>query len=39
MTRQRTLQHEFVEHIPDGLKEGIIYVSILYGTAVHRWLS
>ena len=27
--------HEFVEHIPRKLEDGILYVSIRYGTAVH----
>ena len=29
------LQHEFVEFIPGELKQGIIYVSIRFGTASH----
>jgi hypothetical protein len=28
--------HEFVEFIPPEMKEGVLYVSIEYGTAVHR---
>lgn len=29
------LQHKFVEFIPKDLKEGIIYISMEFGTAVH----
>jgi hypothetical protein len=29
------LTHEFVEYIPEVLKPGTIYVSIIYATAVH----
>ena len=31
-----TLKHKFVECIPDALDEGVLYVSIAHGTAVHR---
>ena len=31
-----TLRHEFVDHIPDELDDGVLYVSIRYGTVVHR---
>lgn len=34
--RQERLRHEFVEHIPDDLEEGILYVSITYATTAHR---
>lgn len=30
------LSHKFVEFIPDALDEGVLYVSIAYGTAAHR---
>jgi uncharacterized protein DUF6527 len=30
------LQHEFVEYIPTELKDGIVYVSIPFATAVHK---
>jgi hypothetical protein len=30
------VKHEFVEHIPEHLEEGVIYVSISFGTVVHR---
>ena len=28
--------HKFVENIPDNLENGVIYVSLIYGTAVHK---
>lgn len=34
--RLKTVRHAFVEHIPKLLEEGVVYVSIEYGTAVHR---
>ena len=30
------LEHEFVEHIPTDLKDGMLYISIEYSTAVHK---
>lgn len=36
MNRQITLRNEFVEFIPSTLKDGIIYISIQYATAVHK---
>ena len=30
------LRHEFVDHIPDQLHDGVLYVSIRFGTVVHR---
>jgi len=36
MSRAGVLTHEFVEFIPDDMKEGTIYVSISYATAAHR---
>lgn len=36
MTKNITLRHEFVEHIPADLREGTLYVSIPFATAVHR---
>ena len=29
------LEHEFVDHIPDDLMDGRLYVSIRFGTVVH----
>jgi hypothetical protein len=34
--RQTTLTPEFVEYIPRQLDDGLLYVSILYCTAVHK---
>jgi len=36
MTRIAALQHRFVELIPEDLEDGMLYVSVEYGTAVHR---
>ncbi|MCW5318680.1 hypothetical protein GTQ43_34885 [Nostoc sp. KVJ3] len=36
MNRLNAIEHQFVEFIPSELKEGIIYVSIAYTTAVHK---
>jgi hypothetical protein len=30
------LEHRFVEHVPDTLEPGVLYVSMKYATAVHR---
>lgn len=30
------LRHEFVDHIPERLDDGVLYVSMRFGTAVHR---
>jgi hypothetical protein len=32
----KTVQHQFVEFIPEAIDEGILYVSIPYATAVHK---
>ena len=29
------LEHQFVEHLPDHLQEGILYISLKYATAGH----
>lgn len=36
MRQKKTLTHEFVEFIPDALKEGTLYVSMEYATVVHK---
>lgn len=36
MKQVTTLTHEFVEFIPDDLKEGVVYVSIPYATVAHK---
>ena len=35
MMRYTKLEHQFVQHIPERLEQGVLYVSIEYGTAVH----
>ncbi len=30
------LKHKFVKSIPDSLKDGILYISIEYATAIHK---
>jgi hypothetical protein len=32
----KTLQHKFVELIPEQLEEGVLYISLQYCTAVHK---
>ena len=32
----KTIQHKFVEFIPDAIEEGILYISIEYCTAIHK---
>lgn len=32
----KTIQHKFVEFIPDVIEEGILYISIEYCTAIHK---
>jgi hypothetical protein len=34
--RQTVLRHEFVEFIPDDLREGTIYVSMRFATVIHK---
>lgn len=36
MKREMTITHEFVEYIPNDLKDGTIYVSIPYATVAHK---
>lgn len=36
MKEEPTLTHEFVEFIPDDLKESVVYVSIPYATVAHK---
>jgi hypothetical protein len=38
VTRIQTVEHRFVEEIPDGIAEATLYISIPYATAVHRCL-
>jgi len=32
----KTLQHKFVEFIPDQLEQDVLYISIPYCTAIHK---
>lgn len=32
----KTLTHKFVDCIPEVLEDAVLYVSVMYGTAVHR---
>jgi hypothetical protein len=36
MMRHAYLEHRFVEHIPECLESGVLYISIEYAIAVHR---
>ncbi len=36
MKKQRKIRPKFVEFIPEDVKEGILYVSIRYRTAMHK---
>ena len=36
LRKQRTIRPEFVEFIPEDVKENVLYISIRYGTATHR---
>ncbi len=38
MTGRSTVQHQFVDIVPDTLQEGVVYVCIPYTTAVHLCL-
>jgi hypothetical protein len=35
MMRHARLQHRFVEHVPERLEPGVLYISMEYGTAAH----
>src|SRR5579864_3597519 len=36
MTRLSTVAPEFIELAPSELKEGVVYISMVYGSAVHK---
>lgn len=36
MKQEKMLTHEFVEYIPNDLKDGTIYVSMSFATATHK---
>ena len=38
MKRVLTIKHQFVEHAPEQLDEGVLYISVEYGTCLHRCL-
>lgn len=35
MMRHTRLEHRFVEHIPEKVETGVLYISMEYGTAAH----
>ena len=35
MTRIESLDHRFVEYMPDSLDEGIVYMSMRFATVLH----
>ena len=35
MMRHIRLEHRFVEHIPDTIEPGVLYITMEYGTAAH----
>ena len=35
MIRQPALQHRFVQHIPEKVEPGVLYISMKYATAAH----
>ncbi|WP_342776660.1 hypothetical protein [Hankyongella ginsenosidimutans] len=35
MMRHKRLDHRFVEHIPERLEPGVLYVSMDYATSAH----
>jgi hypothetical protein len=34
--KTKTLQHRFVDNIPDEIEEGALYISLQYCTAIHK---
>lgn len=34
--KHKEISHEFVEHIPEVLSDGVIYISMMYATAIHK---
>src|ERR1700686_2196858 len=36
MARQTQLTPEFIELVPSELREGVLYVSMVYGSAIHK---
>jgi hypothetical protein len=35
MLKQLHLEHQFVRHLPDELRPGLLYISMEYATASH----
>jgi hypothetical protein len=35
MRKGNAFKHQFVEFIPDTLEDGVIYISLIYGTVIH----
>jgi hypothetical protein len=36
VTRVTNVRPEFVEHLPERLEDGVLYISVTFATAVHR---
>lgn len=36
MAKLQAVTHRFVEHMPPSLEEGVVYVSIAFGTVAHK---
>ncbi len=32
----KTLRHEFIEFVPDVLEDGVLYISVLHCSAIHK---
>jgi len=32
----KTLKHEFIEFVPDVLEDGVLYISVLHCSAIHK---
>ena len=32
----KTLQHKFIEFVPDILEDGVLYISVLHCSAIHK---
>lgn len=31
-----TIEHKFVDSVPDQMEDGILYISLVYATAIHK---
>lgn len=36
MTQVHQVRHQFVDHIPSPLEDGVVYISIEFGTVIHK---